>query len=107
MSDEAFDTEGNTLRLKRNPELTEMEGARAALLGLLRDSESGAVLDMTATPSISSTTVGMAVAAHLRAAEAGRGLKVRIRKDQLRLFELTMLTKTLDLEVTEKAGGAD
>jgi hypothetical protein len=102
MSEDLFTTSESSLQLKRNPELTELEKVKVSLMEVLKNHESGATLDMTPMAAISSTTVGMAVAVHLRAVEAGRELTVRIRDDQKRLFELTMLTNTLKLEV---AGG--
>jgi len=99
MSSDLYTTGSGSLELRRNPELTELDGVKAALLEQLQENEPGATLDMTGMPAISSTTIGMAVAVHLRAVEAGRTLTVRIREDQKRLFELTMLTNTLTLEV--------
>jgi hypothetical protein len=51
---------------------------------------------------ISSTTVGMVVALHLRASEADRKLRIRLNPRLLKLFELTMLTDTLSLEMVGK-----
>jgi hypothetical protein len=63
---------------------------------------SDGVLDMSALPGVSSTTVGMTVAVHLRFAEAGRRLRIRLNPKLLKLFELTMLTDTLLLEMVGK-----
>jgi anti-anti-sigma regulatory factor len=105
MSTDLFTVGGGKVSLSRNPELTELEEVKIALLAQVKDSESGAVLDMTGMDSISSTTIGMAVAVHLRAAEAGRTVTIRIREDQKRLFELTMLTGTLSLDVVATTEG--
>jgi hypothetical protein len=99
MEEELFAAKGNVLQLRRNPSLTEIDSVKGALLKILREDDFGAEMDMTAMSGISSMTVGMAVAVHLRAVEAGRKLTVRIRPDQKRLFELTMLSNTLNLEV--------
>ncbi len=104
MNEDLFTIDAGKLELKRNPELTELQSVKVALLEQLKDSESGAALDMTQMDAVSSTTIGMAVAVHLHAVEAGRQLTVRIREDQKRLFELTMLTDTLSLDVVANAG---
>jgi len=95
-----FKVEGDTLVLYRNPEMPEFEQVKQALYTLAGESQSqGAALDMSALNGISSTTVGMTVAVHLRAAEAGKSLRIRINEKLLKLFELTMLTDTLSLEM--------
>ncbi len=105
MGTDLYSVDGGKLNLSRNPELTELEGVKIALLEQVRRNQPGAVLDMTGMDSVSSTTIGMAVAVHLRAVEAGSTLTIRIREDQKRLFELTMLTGTLSLEVVATAEG--
>jgi anti-anti-sigma regulatory factor len=103
MKDSLFTVQDGVLALSRNPELTEIDRVKAALLNEIDTNEGGGTLDMTSISALSSTTIGMVVAVHLRAEEAGRQLKTRIRQDQLRLFELTMLTETLTLEVAGQA----
>ncbi len=105
MSQDLFKVTGAALLLKRNPELTELGQVKASLLDLVEQSPEGAGLDLTAVSGISSTTVGMAVAAHLRAVESGRKLTIAIKQAQKRLFDLTMLTKTLSLEVVDAPPG--
>jgi anti-anti-sigma regulatory factor len=95
------------MKLLRPPELTEVEQVKAALLQLLAAGNGQALLDMTSLEKISSATIGMAVAVHLRAAESGGRLVIRIRADQKRLFELTMLMDTLNLEFVPGSGTAD
>ena len=101
MSQDLFQVAGAALLLKRNPALTELTQVKASLLDLVEKNPEGARLDLTAVGGISSTTVGMAVAVHLRAAEAGSKLAIAITRGQKRLFDLTMLTKTLSLEVVD------
>ena len=94
--------------------MTTAGGAREALFGSLvvraglageeiaeGDEETGSdgVLDMSALHGASSTTVGLTVAVHLRFAEAGKRLRIRLNPKLLKLFELTMLTDTLSLEM--------
>ena len=105
MEEELFAAKGNVLQLRRNPSLGEIDTVKGELLKLLRADEDGAELDMSGMSGISSMTVGMAVAVHLRAVEAGRKLTVRIRREQKRLFDLTMLSNTLNLEVAGTGGG--
>jgi hypothetical protein len=117
MTEPLFKVAGRTLTLYRNPELSEMEQVKQALYEMAGegiaegDEENGSdgVLDMTALPGASSTTVGMTVAVHLRFAEAGRRLRIRLNPKLLKLFELTMLTDTLSLEMQgkEEAGGKE
>jgi anti-anti-sigma regulatory factor len=100
---------GQTLTLFRNPEVTEIEKVKNALYELAGaagagDAPQDAVLDLSVLPGVSSTTVGMTVAAHLRFAEAGKRLRVRLNPQLLKLFELTMLTGTLTLEMVGKEG---
>jgi hypothetical protein len=105
MAQGLFSVKGSILRLERNPELTDIELLKVELFRLVRESPEGATLDMTPMTGINSLTVGMAVAVHLRAVEAGRKLKVRIRREQKRIFEITMLTNTLSLEVAGAGAG--
>ena len=98
---ELFETEGSTVKLKRNPDVNEINQVKAALVEIMNSGADTVMLDMTSTGNLNSTTVGMAVAVHLRAVEADKKLTVRINKAQRRLFELTMLTNTLSLEVAE------
>jgi hypothetical protein len=117
MAEPLFKVDGRTLTLHRNPELSEIEQVKQALYTIAGeeiaegDAETGSdgVLDMTALHGASSTTVGMTVAVHLRFAEAGRRLRIRLNPKLLKLFELTMLTDTLMLEMQgkEDAGGRD
>ena len=117
MTEPLFKVAGRTLTLYRNPELSEMEQVKQALYEMAGegiaegDEENGSdgVLDMTALPGASSTTVGMTVAVHLRFAEAGKRLRIRLNPKLLKLFELTMLTDTLSLEMQgkEEAGGKE
>jgi hypothetical protein len=110
MTEPLFKVAGRTLTLYRNPELSEMEQVKQALYEMAGegiaegDEEDGSdgVLDMTALHGASSTTVGMTVAVHLRFAEAGRRLRIRLNPKLLKLFELTMLTDTLSLEMQGK-----
>jgi len=117
MSEPLFKVEGRTLTLHRNPEVSEMEQVKQALYAMAGeamaegDEENGSdgVLDMTALHGASSTTVGMTVAVHLRFAEAGKRLRIRLNPKLLKLFELTMLTDTLSLEMQgrEEADGKE
>jgi anti-anti-sigma regulatory factor len=101
-----FKVEGETLALYRNPETSELDQVKQALYDLAGASQSqGAALDMSALNGISSTTVGMTVAVHLRFAEAGKKLRIRLNPKLLKLFELTMLTDTLSLEMVGKDAG--
>ncbi|HOX07609.1 MAG TPA: hypothetical protein PK280_14515 [Planctomycetota bacterium] len=105
-----FEVHGNTLKLLRNPEITEIESVKQALCALVDESQEGGegVLDMSVLSGASSTTVGMTVAVHLRFAEAGRRLRIKLNSSLLRLFELTMLTDTLSLELPgNEAAAAD
>lgn len=113
MTQALFDVEGRTLTLHRNPDHSEINQVKAALYELAgEDPQEGAgdsgddgsdgVLDMSELPGVSSTTVGMTVAVHLRFAEAGRRLRIRLNPKLLKLFELTMLTDTLSLEMVGK-----
>ncbi len=101
MNQDIFDITGAALCLKRNPELGDIEKVKASLVDLIDNNPEGARLDLTAVSGISSTTVGMAVAVHLRAVEVGSKLTIAITPGQKRLFDLTMLTKTLSLEVVD------
>ncbi len=101
MNQDIFDVTGAVLRLKRNPELGDIEKVKISLVELIDNNPEGARLDLTAVSGISSTTVGMAVAVHLRAVEVGSKLTIAITSGQKRLFDLTMLTKTLSLEVVD------
>ncbi len=110
MTEALFKVEGGTLTLHRNPEPAEINQVKAALYEMAGagDGASEGVLDMSELPGVSSTTVGMTVAVHLRFAEAGKRLRIRLNPRLLKLFELTMLTDTLSLEmVGEDGDGAD
>ena len=110
MTEALFKVEGGTLTLHRNPEPAEINQVKVALYELAgaEDGASEGVLDMSELPGVSSTTVGMTVAVHLRFAEAGKRLRIRLNPRLLKLFELTMLTDTLSLEmVGEDGDGAD
>jgi hypothetical protein len=110
MTQPLFKVEGRTLKLHRNPEPLEIEQIKNALYAMAGEPlEEGAeedgsdgILDMSQLPGVSSTTVGMTVAVHLRFAEAGRRLRIRLNPKLLKLFELTMLTDTLSLEMVGK-----
>jgi anti-anti-sigma regulatory factor len=103
MPGKLFKTEGDTLTLYRDPELIEIEKVKAAMYEIFGQTPDRTVtLDLSPMPGISSTTVGMVVALHLRASEADRKLRIRLNPRLLKLFELTMLTDTLSLEMIGK-----
>jgi anti-anti-sigma regulatory factor len=100
MPDKLFKVVGDTLTLFRDPEPTEIEKVKLAMYDLFGEiAGEGVTLDLSPMPGITSTTVGMVVALHLRASEAGRKLRIRLNPKLLKLFELTMLTDTLSLEM--------
>lgn len=101
MAARLFKVQGDTLTLYRDPEPTEMNGVKEALYALVGEGPGG-TLDMSPMQGVSSTTVGLVVAVHLRSAEAGRKFRIRINEKLLQLFELTMLTDTLSLEMVGK-----
>jgi anti-anti-sigma regulatory factor len=105
MESELFTAGDGALKLSRNPELTEINRVKAEMVRMLKEGAEGVRLDLTGVENITSTTVGMAVAVHLHAVEAGRTLTVAIREGQKRLFDLTMLTQTLSLEVANRPAG--
>ncbi|MHC4916397.1 MAG: STAS domain-containing protein [Planctomycetota bacterium] len=102
MQNDLFTVAEGSLKLRRNPDLTEINGVKAEMVRLLEADSEGAELDLTQIEGITSTTVGMTVAVHLRAAESGRKLTVTIREQQKRLFDLTMLTNTLCIKVADR-----
>ena len=98
-----FKVRDDILTLYRDPEPLEMSQVKEALYALIGEaSEGGGTLDMSLMTNVSSITVGLVVAVHLRAAEAGKSLRIRINEKLLKLFELTMLTDTLSLEMVGK-----
>jgi anti-anti-sigma regulatory factor len=107
MSQSLFKVENQTLTLYRNPDPIENEQVKQALYAMAGEGGDDATLDMSALPGISSTTVGMTVAVHLRFSEAGKHLRIRLNPKLLKLFELTMLTDTLSLEMVGPDGDAD
>jgi hypothetical protein len=105
MSQDLFTVRERALLLHRNPDPQEIDGLKIALermaVAPARDGSAAAdgLLDMSELHGVSSTMVGLTVAAHLLFAEAGARLRVRLNPKLLKLFELTMLTDTLSLEM--------
>lgn len=103
MASKLFKSEGDTLTLYRDPELGELDKVKAAVYEIFGQTAGQTVtLDLSPMAGISSMTVGMVVALHLRASEADRQLRIRLNPKLLKLFELTMLTDTLSIEMPGK-----
>lgn len=89
----------NRLTLHRDLGTKDIAAFRRVSREFLEAGHKDLVIDLSPLSIVSSTTVGMIVATHLRAAERGLHLTIRVGEKALSLFELMRLTDHLSIEV--------
>jgi len=94
-----FEIQDNTLVMRSDLGTRDITEFRRVTREFLEAGHKDLVIDLSPLVTVSSTTVGMIVATHLRASERGLHLTIRVGEKALSLFELMRLTDHLSIEV--------
>ena len=94
-----FEIKDNTLVMRSDLGTKDITEFRRVTREFLEAGHKDLVIDLSPLDVVSSTTVGMIVATHLRASERGLHLTIRVGEKALSLFELMRLTDHLAIEV--------